>query len=224
MRKWLVAFLLLSNALLFFGFVMIQGSFKEDGVDETLQGVPLVFVKDAQVQLVPRVDVADSRQQDVEREVVRSCYILSGIASKRSADEVSDFLIEQRYQPLVTTVTREGLMYDVVVNKGWQDRLEEVAGRLLQNDIRLRSVARDGEPVLLAGEFDDLRDAEALLAKAGAQKKHLVIQQRKTDKAFYNVRYGFDVGDKLVNKINAVLRDSYKNLKIEKKLCKGVAG
>lgn len=224
MRKWLVAFLLLSNALLFFGFVMIQGSFKEDGVDETLQGVPLVFVKDAQVQLVPRVDVADSRQQDVEREVVRSCYILSGIASKRSADEVSDFLIEQRYQPLVTTVTREGLMYDVVVNKGWQDRLEEVAGILLQNDIRLRSVARDGEPVLLAGEFDDLRDAEALLVKAGAQKKHLVIQQRKTDKVFYNVRYGFDVGDKLVNKINAVLRDSYKNLKIEKKLCKGVAG
>lgn len=156
-KKWILAFLVLANALTFFGFVMLE---KPQQAEESLaleRAMELRFVTEVPDQaLTKRSEPLVFKESDKDG----LCYEYRGIGTQADADQIAAFMTEQGLEPLIL--------------------------------------------------LDDAQDARAELPD-------------RQETGQYRVRLKLISDENLINKINDVLLEAYRNIKIEKKVCKGVA-
>jgi hypothetical protein len=156
-KKWVLAFLVLANALTFFGFVMLEKPQQEEESLALERAMELRFVTE-----VPDQALAKRSEPLVFKESNKDglCYEYQGIDTQADADQIAAFMTEQGLEPLILLDDAQGARAKL---PEWQE--------IGQYRVRLQSI----------------------------------------------------IDEKLINKINDVLRDAYKSIKIEKKVCKGVA-
>jgi hypothetical protein len=222
MRKWVLIFMLLTNVIVFFGFVMLaEKSVSEVDVEieqaNTLRLVSELTENDLQKRTEQKVP-------DVGRQVLAACYFYEGFVGEAVADNVAGFMITQGLSPTILVRPPEREKYQIVLSL--PDTMREKL--LLVTPLR-----ESGVLVIPARDFVDSEFVIAeLLTRDEAEEKLnglLMLAQRIKIKHLpamgtrHSIRISEDIGRNLINKINDVVRKKYKLIKIVKKPCKGVA-
>ncbi len=224
MRKWLLIFLLLINVIVFFGFVM-QGQEAPARPDvEVEQAFELRLVSEVAPDSL--IKIAEQQEQgDAQAWFVEGvCISYEGIKDQKSADDIAGFMAEQGLSPIIFMQTVAAEKYQVLVAVP-----DETEARLaLESTFQAKGISLtladiNGEAVYQVGNYASAEEAEE--ARLGLLSVSIELQLREvvgTQSAFF-VQLADDVDRNLINKINDVLKLTYETLKIEKKVCKGVA-
>lgn len=224
MRKWLLIFLLLINVIVFFGFVM-QGQEAPARPDvEVEQAFELRLVSEVAPDSL--IKIAEQQEQgDAQAWFVEGvCISYEGIKDQKSADDIAGFMAEQGLSPIIFMQTVAAEIYQVLVAVP-----DETEARLaLESTFQAKGISLtladiNGEAVYQVGNYASAEEAEE--ARLGLLSVSIELQLREvvgTQSAFF-VQLADDVDRNLINKINDVLKLTYETLKIEKKVCKGVA-
>lgn len=228
MRKWVLIFLLLINVIVFFGFAM-RGSAPRDSDVEVEQAFELRLVSEvAQESLIK---IADQRPQgDIKPWFVEgACILYGGVEKQKTADDIAGFMTEQGLSPLIlvkqqaTTVKKYHLVVGVPTQLKeklaleTQFKVENISYSVV--NINEKSLYQLGVYANAGEAGKGRRELVAVFADAIAPQVLEVLGSRND----YFVQLQDDIDRNLINKINDVLKLTYETLKIEKKVCKGVA-
>ncbi|SFG91374.1 hypothetical protein [Neptunomonas qingdaonensis] len=224
MRKWLLIFLLLLNVIVFFGFAMRGQETPARPDVEVEQAFELRLVSEVAPDSLIKI-AEQPEQRDIQAWFVEgACIAYEGIKEQKSADDIAGFMAEQGLSPIILmqTVTAEKYQMVVTVPDEREARLT-LESRLQANGITLIMANINDEAVYLIGSYASAGEAEnaqrGLLSVSSELQLHKVLD---TQRAF-SVQLADDVDRNLINKINDVLKLTYETLKIEKKVCKGLA-
>ncbi|MGY8872376.1 MAG: hypothetical protein ACKVJE_18240 [Pseudomonadales bacterium] len=219
MRKWLLIFLLLANAITFFGFVMI-GKKTADKVDvEIEQAFTLRLVSEvAEDSLQKRTGQKLSAVR--ASQALAECIVYEGLSDQSIADGIAGFMVEQGLSPTILVLPPESEKFQLVLSLPETMREKLLLVTPLRESGVLITPSRD----FAASEFI----IAEFLTRAAAQDKmngllmlaeRLEIKQLPAVKMRHSIQLSVDIDRNLINKINDVLKNKYKSLKIAKKLC-----
>lgn len=224
MRKWLLIFLLLINVIVFFGFAMRGQEAPARPDVEVEQAFELRLVSEVAPDSL--IKIAEQQEQgDIQAWFVEgACISYEEIKEQKSADDIAGFMAEQGLSPIIFMQTVAAEKYQVVV--AVPDEVEArlaLESRFQTKGISLTMANINDEAVYQIGSYASADEAEkarlGLLSVSTELQLHEVLD---TQRAF-SVQLADDVDRNLINKINDVLKLTYETLKIEKKVCKGLA-
>lgn len=224
MRKWVLIFLLLINVIVFFGFAMRGQNAPARSAVEVEQAFELRLVSEvAQDSLIK---IAEQKTQgDVQAWFVEgACISYEGIKEQKLADSIAGFMAEQGLNPIILIEAGVAGKYQLLlaVPELIEARLA-LESRLQQEAISLTVTNIHAKQVYQFGNYASTGEAEkARLGLLSVSLGWQVEEVLSTPRTF-SIQLVDDIDRNLINKINDVLKLTYKTLIIEKKVCKGVA-
>jgi hypothetical protein len=224
MRKWVLIFLLLVNVIVFFGFAMRGQDAYIRSDEEVVQAFELRLVSEvAQDSLIKIAD--QKKQDDIQPWFVEgACILYEGISDQKIADKIAGFMSEQGLSPiiLVQTVATEKYQLILAVPEEIETRLA-LESQLQEKDFLLTVANTNAKEFYQFGNYASAEEGDkarqGLLSVSLALQVQAVVGAKKT----FSIQLADDIDRNLINKINDVLKLSDETLKIEKKVCKGVA-
>jgi hypothetical protein len=133
MTKWIIVFLALGNALLFY---LVSGQVAQRHTTPTIESNAIQRIK-----LVTEVGLYDP-DQPVGISVINSsdrssfgqdaCWMLSGIKNEKDQHVLSDFLVEQAYQPILQLPNSEFKDYRILVSDVFDQKVSDAVQRLIK--------------------------------------------------------------------------------------------
>ncbi|UTW11021.1 hypothetical protein [Marinobacterium rhizophilum] len=215
MLRWLFLLLLLANAIVLLWAALLQ---RDPGVVP-----PEVVEPGADVRLLSELDPGQLRPLGEEGQSQALCVSYVGLPALSDAEQVAGLM--QRYG-LVPVIEREstrraaGVELVLAVPQDAQERIALIE-RLQSMDIVPESSPQGAQ--LLLGRYAS--EAQAQAARERFRDTGLAPQLQQVERLDerFVVVLPVDSDRNLFNKINRVLEQSHPDVKIEKKLCKGVA-
>ena len=212
--RWLFLFALLANAILFFWY--------------SLQIPPEVRQQNTQanagheLRLVSEIDPALLIRTDIQQE--QWCQVFVGLANEVQGQAVVSLMLEQGFQAYVRQSERQvvesytvdiELPVDLEKRLAVMDLIEKYERKLLNEDelgnhYKVNAFASASAAEDFAGLFKRLDVQVQIKAKQRTEKQYVVSVIETSDR-------------KLSKEIKEVVQESYSLIKIEKKLCEGVA-
>lgn len=226
MRKWVLIFLLLINVIVFFGFAM-RSSAPRDSDVEVEQAFELRLVSEvAQESLIK---IADLRPQGELQPwfVEGACILYGGVGKQKTADDIAGFLTEQGLSPIILVQANAVKKYHLVVAVPTQLEAKlALESQFKAENISPPVVSINEKLLYQLGLYANTEEADKVrreLASVFAGSIALQVLEVLGFRNDYFVQLQDDIDRNLINKINDVLKLTYETLKIEKKVCKGVA-
>jgi hypothetical protein len=221
MLRWLFLLLLLMNAVVLLWAALMQR--------DTREAVPQLVEQGASVRLLSELDAGQLRELSQSQLQARSgaaqslCVSYVGLPARADAEQVAQLM--QRYG-LVPVIEQEDIRlaagFELALNVP-QDPQERIAliERLQAVDVVPESSPQGTQ--LRLGRYDSEAEAEADAVRfrdTGLAPELKVLDRTQE---LFAVVLPVDSDRDLFNKINQVLEKSHPGIKIEKKVCKGVA-
>ncbi len=108
MRKWILIFLLLANALLFMGYTLIKSPAKSSAVENTEAVLELKLLSEVPVEsLVKKQDLPSTENSNGVMTLEEECYQYQGLETEQEADEVVAFFAEQGINAVIFLSPKE---------------------------------------------------------------------------------------------------------------------
>ncbi len=215
MLRWLFLLLLLANAVVLLWAALLQR--------EPRVASPEVVVQGVEVRLLSEVEPGQLRTLSEAGVDQALCVSYVGLSARSDADQVAQLMQRYGLAPVVEQETvRRAAGFELVLTVP-QDAQERIA---LIERLQALGVVPESSPrgaQLLLGRYDFEAEAEAArepFLGIGLAPELRVLE--RLDELF-EVVLPVDSDRNLFNKINRVLQQSHPDVKIEKKLCKGVA-
>jgi len=215
MLRWLFLLLLLANAVVLLWAAMLQR--------EPLDVVPEVVEQGVSVRLLSEVEPGQLRELVQPDAAQALCVSYVGLRTRFDADQVSELMRRYGLLPVIEQESvRRVAGFELVLNVP-EDPQERIAliERLQSVDVVPESSPQGAQ--LLLGRY--ATEAEADVALLRFRDTGLAPELHVLDRVdeLYSVVIPVESDRNLFNKINRVLEKSHPDIKIEKKLCKGVA-
>lgn len=227
MRKWVLIFLLLVNVIVFFGFAMRSQNASLRSSVEVEQAFELRLVSEVSQESL--VKIADQKSQgDIQPWFVEgACIFYEGIKEQKTADEIAGFMTEQGLSPLILMQTMVEKKYYLIaaVPKQPEARLA-LEVQLKAKNIPVTVVSDNEKAVYQVGAYASVEEVDKVRRALGSSFTGFValkVQESLDIQSDYFIQLQDDIDRNLINKINDVLKLTYETIKIEKKVCKGVA-
>lgn len=219
--RWVFLFLLLANAISLFWYAQQEEvSAKQQAEQPGGQTIRLLSEM-PEGSLVLRND-SQGAVDSLENAV---CLLYRGFKEKPQAQEVENILQRQgAITRLSVTEQDEVIAYSLNVTISSQlttrlQHLEVLAEEGLLKPEQMDEVGLD----LIVGRYKDVADAEQQQQRLLAQGVTAELAPEYRNSNRYNVAVVRGIDRNLSNKINEVVKNSYSWIKIEKKVCEGVA-
>ncbi|MFC6670893.1 hypothetical protein [Marinobacterium aestuariivivens] len=218
MLRWLFLLLLLANTVVLLWAALVR----PDRVSEVIEplpreGVELRLLSELAPSALQRLEqVPDPATQGL-------CLVYEGFADGSGARQAARLMRSNGFEPQLLTERRsepEGFEILLSVPTDTNARIALIE-RLEALDVVPES--RPGEAVLLLGRYRDLAvasEAMARFAEAGLEPE---MRERERLVEHFKLLLPAVSDRNLFNKINRVLEKAHPSIKIEKKVCEGVA-
>lgn len=219
MRKWILIFLLLANVVALFGFTMFEKKISRQKSVDIERAFTLRLVSEVASESLQKVS-SETKPLIVAGIVVEECFFYEKIATQSEADVIAGFMVEQGFAPriLVKSVMQDEFKLVIRLPKG--EREKQIVVESLRNEgVRVAVSANSIAPEMIIGKFLTQAAAQMRLDELPALENVLEIREGVYEKMHYSIRLVVDIDRKLINKINDVLKNKYKSLKIVKKVC-----
>ncbi|MBY4676883.1 hypothetical protein [Marinobacterium arenosum] len=223
--RWLFLFLMLANAILLFWYAQ-QSVVPDRGRESAAEGLPLALVSE-QPPAALRSVVGEGAAVDGERPEL-PCFMIGVIDNTLTAERIVEFFSVRGYRARINQQSDERVVgYQVGLPAPDGDaarvallRQLDAAGvvpesRMVQG--RLQFVLARYASERQAADF-----VAGLAAKLAPDLQPAISPVQQLDWT-YLVQIDGPFDQEMSSKINAIVRKAYPELKIEKKLCKGVA-
>jgi len=214
--RWIFVLLLLINAL-YFGWHMQKPSEQAmtDVLPANVARVRMLSEVDASL-LLPRQNIQESRQS--------WCQVVSGLKTVAKAIELQQALQQRGVLAELRTEDKEQpLAYELIVDRPVDvDAAEALLANLEQLDINPEAITLNGSDRYIVGRFGSRTEANSALDRFVGLFTPVVYQVVSKDVA-YQVWVSTEMDDKTFSKINELSAFFPRGIKIEKKVCKGVA-
>ena len=212
--RWIFVLLLLINAL-YFGWHMQKPSEQAmtDVLPANVARVRMLSEVDVSL-LLPRQNIQESRQS--------WCQVVSGLKTVAKAIELQQALQQRGVLAELRTEDKEQpLAYELIVDRP-VDAAEALLANLEQLDINPEAITLNGSDRYIVGRFGSRTEANSALDRFVGLFTPVVYQVVSKDVA-YQVWVSTEMDDKTFSKINELSAFFPRGIKIEKKVCKGVA-
>lgn len=211
--------------LFFFGFVM-RGSGSPAQSDVKIeQAFKLRLVSEVAQESLVKITDKNNKEKVQAWFVGGECIWYEGVEDQASADEIADFMAEQGLNPIIFMENDESVRYQLVLHVAKSEEIP--TDFLVALHARSEFFTNDNlnsEGSYLIGEYPALQDAEKAKFDFLSLYEKLTVQEVFKRERHYSIQLQDATDRKLINKINDVLKVTYKTLKIEKKkVCKGLA-
>ncbi|SIS86093.1 hypothetical protein [Neptunomonas antarctica] len=225
MRKWVVIFLLLANVVTFFGFTMLNNESSQSVDMEIEQAFELRLVSEVSPQSLIKIsDQKASQLSSLYSSIDAKCIQYEGIKDQNEADKIVDFMLGQGLDPIILVGYSEDIRYELVLPVPLSSASEKGLVELFRkNNILLAPSNNFAEKYLTVGIYSNLAAAQKRIDDLLMVSTALEIKQTIGRVESYLIQLKGNIDRKLINKINDVIKNTYKTIKIEKKECKGVA-
>lgn len=214
--RWIFVLLLLINAL-YFGWHMQKPSEKAmtDVLPANVSPVRMLSEVDVSL-LLPRQNIQESGQS--------WCQVVSGLKTVAKAIELQQALQQRGVLAELRTEDKEQpLAYELIVDRPVDvDAAEALLANLEQLDINPEAITLNGSDRYIVGRFGSRTEANSALDRFVGLFTPVVYQVVSKDVA-YQVWVSTEMDDKTFSKINELSAFFPRGIKIEKKVCKGVA-
>lgn len=214
--RWIFVLLLLINAL-YFGWHMQKPSEQAmtDVLPANVARVRMLSEVDVSL-LLPRQNIQESRQS--------WCQVVSGLKTVAKAIELQQALQQRGVLAELRTEDKEQpLAYELIVDRPVDvDAAEALLANLEQLDINPEAITLNGSDRYIVGRFGSRTEANSALDRFVGLFTPVVYQVVSKDVA-YQVWVSTEMDDKTFSKINELSAFFPRGIKIEKKVCKGVA-
>lgn len=223
--RWLFLFLMLANATLLFWYAQ-QAVGPDHGDEAAVEGLPLVLVSEQPVASLRRVTAEGMGAGD--EPVARPCFMIGVIDNMLTAERIVEFFSVRGYRARINQQSQARVV-------GYQVRLPAPdgdaarIGLLRQLDaagVVPESRMEQGRLQFVLARYRSDEEAERFAAGlAGALAAEFALEIVPVEQADWRYRVQIDgpFDQEMSNKINAIVQKAYPELKIEKKLCEGVA-
>ncbi len=222
MLRWLFLLLLLVNAVVLLWAALMQRDAVVVAPAPVSQDLSLRLLSElAPAQLKLRAQNPDETGEVAVAQAL--CVSYRGLGSQAEADQVAVLMRRYGLEPVIEQERiRHADGFELLLNV--PDAPDERIA--LIERLQLLGVVPESRPEeaqLLLGRYDSQLQAEA--AAGGFRNTGLApeLQQQERLEDVFTLVIPVDSDRDLFNKINRVLEQSYSDIKIEKKICKGVA-
>ena len=223
--RWLFLFLMLANAIVLFWYATTQ---PRDEVEVQAAGneLGLTLVDEVPAnQRIARVDPVRSGLEALAPAPSVSCFMIGATEDLMTAQRIMNFFSERGQEALINQQPEPRLVgYQLILAAPDGD-----AARLRMLD-QLDRVGVVPESQMEAGRLQFVIGAFNTRAEVDAQSRRLksmslspVVKPLEVNDWSYFVQVNGPFDHKMSNKISKIVRKAYPAIKIEKKLCKGVA-
>ena len=223
MIRWVFLFLLLANAISLFWFAQQTESVKKADlpVEQKVQQIRLISeMPEGSLRL--RKSENNSAKNDVEG---FWCASLQGLTNEQNAVALRASLLKHGiFAEIQETLDSSVVGYEAVFTVP-----DELEARLYLLDFMEKNgvLSGDLEPEsglqLSVGSYEAEAQARALVTELSLQGVMASVRPLSADVQRYDVAIQARTDRKLSNKIKALVENSYSEVKIEKKVCEGVA-
>lgn len=222
--RWVFLFLMLANATVLFWYATTQ---PKEEVRETRHadlGLKLVSEMESG-QLIARVDPVRVGLEALTPAPTVSCFIIGATDSLATANRIMNFFSERGQNALINQTPHPRIVgYQVVLAApdGDAARLKMLNG-LDRQGIVPESRMENSRLNFVTGVFDDKKQAEKQGRLLRKQKMSPTVLPVEVNDWSYFVQINGPFDHKMSSKISGIVKKAYPLIKIEKKLCKGVA-
>jgi hypothetical protein len=132
MTKWIIVFLALANGLLFYVISGQSASTQNENAEQNsaIQRIKLVSevgLTDPD-QVVGRTDGASGNKQASKK----SCWLLTEIQREQDQQALSDFLVEQAFQPILRLPNSKHKDYQIALGHRFDQKTNDAVHRLIK--------------------------------------------------------------------------------------------
>jgi hypothetical protein len=224
MRKWVLIFLLLVNVITFFGFTMLDNQ-SSRGVDvEPEQAFELRLVSEVSPQSL--IKISDQKVLPLaalSSSIDSQCLQYEGINDENEADKIVAFMVEQGLDPVILVEYSVGASYALVLPVPLSGTSEkDLIERFRKNNIVIVPSNAVTGKFLTVGVYSNRVSAQKRMSDLSMLSSALEIKETNAADESYLIQLKGIVDRKLINKINDVIKNTYKLINIDKKECRGL--
>jgi len=223
--RWFFLFLMLANATLLFWYATTRPRSEPVETARVSElGVKLVSEMPAE-QLLPRVDPIRVGVEALAPAPTVSCFVIGDTDDLMTAQRIMNFFNQRGQQVFIKQQAAPRVIgYQLVLPAPDGDAARlDLLDRLDRLGVVPESQMGDGRLRFVIGIFENRFKAERELGRIKAAQLNVGLSPVEVDDWSYFVQINGPFGQEMSNKINAIVQKAYPMIKIEKKLCKGVA-
>ncbi|MCV6588778.1 MAG: hypothetical protein OIF57_07105 [Marinobacterium sp.] len=223
--RWLFVFLMLANAIVLFWYASTQPRAQSDVVlDDTGLGLPLVSEM-PESQLLARVDPVRQGLVSLTPSETVSCFVIGETYQLATAQRIMNFFSERGQNAFINQrALPRPIGHEVILAAPDGDAARlSMLSQLDQMGIEPESRMENGRLQFVVGTFVEKEMASRQLRQLKRIRTGMRINTVSVNDWSYSVQINGPFDHEISSKINGIVRKAYPSIKIEKKLCKGVA-
>jgi hypothetical protein len=132
MTKWIIVFLALANGLLFYVISGQSASTQNENAEQNAAIQRIKLVSEVGLtdpdQVVGRTDGVTGNKQTSKK----SCWLLTGIQREQDQQALSDFLVEQAFQPILRLPNAKHKDYQIALGHRFGHKTNDAVHRLIR--------------------------------------------------------------------------------------------
>ncbi len=223
--RWLFLFLMLANAIVLFWYATTQPRSESVEVSQGNElGLKLV-AEIAATELISRVDPVRRGLEALAPAPTVSCFMIGATDNLMTAQRIMNFFSERGQNALINQQSRPrviGHQLVIMAPDGDAARLR-MLDQLDQAGVVPESQMESGRLQFVIGTFESRTEGRAQLERFKSMALLPALVPLKVDDWSYFIQVNGPFDQKMSSKISGIVRKAYPTIKIEKKLCKGVA-
>jgi len=222
--RWVFLFLMLANAILLFWYATTQPSETVTEAQRAELNLKLVSEMPSE-QLLPRVDPVRRGLAALAPAPTVACYVIGATEDLLTAQRIMNFFSERGQTALINqTAQAQVVGYELVFTAPDGDAARlQLLNALEAQGVIPESRMENGRLTFVAGVVKTAKDAFAKKNVFGVFADNADIRPLETKNWSYFVQINGPFDQEMSNKISGIVKKAYPAIKIEKKLCKGVA-